>query len=584
MNQARLFSAFFTLLCVISSSDALSQKSEKVWFDGNARSLLNRDALGEFGEDDSLTQRNVTDGYNLVDLNVHVNPLEDIEVFAQLRVRNSFGGFFGAGTDVMVRQLRASGVIDQRVRFNVGDIYLKQSPFTLWNSEEELSSIQGPFSPYRDILHYESFYQDNRWRLQGLQTDFSFKFDRFVRTLAVDAFATRPRGSFAISNTTYESDRLLCGGSLVAQFSSSIGLEFNYVNVFDVPATGTTHVSLRNPVYHAALVRKQESNGVHSEQRLEAGYSNRHWLLGLPSEENAVESNNTEGVLVSFTHSRQSSDSLFAFSAGMRYVDPLFRSAAAQTRRLDFRPQVMSTVYPNYSNDAITRQPSAFDLMTDLGRYNQDISSTLMAFNPMYSNVLPYGKATPNRQGLFADASYDHPADLHSSSLRLDVFQEVIGQGTVERRNFQRASGTFNLNVNELKEWQRNVSLAWSGAFENTQRRGDEYEKVALSSLQSNLLLEAEVIQRLFIQGSMTLINSTGNEQRVERTEFGEINGYNPANYDQLDRIYAAGLSYKWKDNVYANLQYNWWGVNYANEVHTDYDFRRLFFVLSVEL
>jgi hypothetical protein len=134
MNQVRLFSTFFTFLCVISSSDALSQKSEKVWFDGNARSLLNRDALGEFGEDDSLTQRNVTDGYNLVDLNVHVNPLEDIEVFAQLRVRNSFGGFFGAGTDVMVRQLRASGVIDQRVRFNVGDIYLKQSPFTLWNS------------------------------------------------------------------------------------------------------------------------------------------------------------------------------------------------------------------------------------------------------------------------------------------------------------------------------------------------------------------------------------------------------------------------------------------------------------------
>ena len=152
MNQARLFSAFFTFLCVISSSDALSQKSEKVWFDGNARSLLNRDALGEFGEDDSLTQRNATDGYNLVDLNVHVNPLEDIEVFAQLRVRNSFGGFFGAGTDVLVRQLRASGVIDQRVRFNVGDIYLKQSPFTLWNSDEELSSIQGPFSPYRDTI------------------------------------------------------------------------------------------------------------------------------------------------------------------------------------------------------------------------------------------------------------------------------------------------------------------------------------------------------------------------------------------------------------------------------------------------
>jgi hypothetical protein len=102
--------------------------------------------------------------------------------------------------------------------------------------------------------------------------------------------------------------------------------------------------------------------------------------------------------------------------------------------------------------------------------------------------------------------------------------------------------------------------------------------------LQSNFLLEAEVIQRLFLQGSMTHINSTGNEQMVERSEFGEINGYTPVNYEQLDRIYSVGLSYKWKEHVYANLQYNWWGVNYANEAHTDYDFRRLFFVLSVEL
>jgi hypothetical protein len=568
----------------MSCSDAVSQESDKVWFDGNARSLFNRDALGEFGEEDSLTQRNATDGYNLVDLNVHVNPLEDFEVFAQLRVRNTFGGFFGAGTDVLVRQLRASGVIDKKVRFNVGDIYLKQSPYTLWNSDEELSNIHGPFSPYRDINHYESFYQDNRWRLQGLQTDFSFKFDRFVRSLAVDVFATRPRGSFQISNATYASDRLLCGGSLVSHFTSSIGLEFNYVNTFDLPATGTTHVSLRNPVYHLALVRKHVSGGGHSEQRVEAGYSNRHWLMGLPLEENAIESYNTEGMFVSLTHSMESGDSLFAFSVGARYVDPLFRSAGAQTRRLDFSSQAINSVYPVYSNEAISRQPSAFDLMTDVGRYNQEISSTLMTFNPMYSNVLPFGKATPNRQGVFADVSYNNPNNIFSTSLSIDALQEVIGQGTLERRNFQRASSRLGLNLNELNEWQRKVALTWSGTFENTNRRGEEFEVVELSSLRSNLVLEAEVMPGLFLQGSMTHINSVGNEQIIERTEFGEIEGYEAVNYDQLDRIYSTGFSYKWKEGVYANLQYNWWGVNYANEMHTDYGFRRLFFVLSVEL
>jgi hypothetical protein len=207
-----------------------------------------------------------------------------------------------------------------------------------------------------------------------------------------------------------------------------------------------------------------------------------------------------------------------------------------------------------------------------------------MAFNPMYSNVLPFGKATPNRKGVFADASYRNPDNIFSSSLRLDVFQEVIGQGTFERRNFQRANSRLGLNINELNEWQRNVALTWSGTFENTSRKGEEYEVVSLSSLRSNLVLEAEVLPRLFIQGSITRIQSAGNEQIIERTEFGEIEGYEAVNYDQLDRIYSTGFSYKWKEGVYANLQYNWWGVNYANEMHTDYGFRRLFFVLSVEL
>ena len=42
------------------------------------------------------------------------------------------------------------------------------------------------FKPYRDIIHYENFYVDNRWRLQGLQSDFSFEFDRGIRTLEFD--------------------------------------------------------------------------------------------------------------------------------------------------------------------------------------------------------------------------------------------------------------------------------------------------------------------------------------------------------------------------------------------------------------
>ena len=66
----------------------------------------------------------------------HVNPTPALEVFAQVRVLNEFGGFFGQGTQVDVRQLRVSGVVKDKVKFNVGDIYLHQSEFTLHAEEE----------------------------------------------------------------------------------------------------------------------------------------------------------------------------------------------------------------------------------------------------------------------------------------------------------------------------------------------------------------------------------------------------------------------------------------------------------------
>ena len=77
-----------------------------------------------------------------MDLNTHVNPIQNIEIFAQLRIRNSFGSFFGSGTEINVRQLKAKGVINNKIRFSIGDLFLKQSKFTLYNYDEELSGLR----------------------------------------------------------------------------------------------------------------------------------------------------------------------------------------------------------------------------------------------------------------------------------------------------------------------------------------------------------------------------------------------------------------------------------------------------------
>ena len=106
----RKIGRLFILIILVSmvTIDSFGQSNDKIWFDGLARSYFARDAIGENEQvEDTLSAKNVSNGYNLLDLNTHVNPIDDIEIFAQLRIQNTFGGFFGSGTSVNVRQLRS---------------------------------------------------------------------------------------------------------------------------------------------------------------------------------------------------------------------------------------------------------------------------------------------------------------------------------------------------------------------------------------------------------------------------------------------------------------------------------------------
>ena len=415
-----------------SDVDLHAQFNENIWFDGLSRSYFVRDALDKSTTDDTISAKNTSNGYNLLDLNTHVNPIKNIEIFAQLRIKNSFGSFFGSGTEINVRQLKAKGTINDKVRFSVGDLFLKQSKFTLYNYDEELSGYENDmFKPYRDIIHYENFYTENRWRLHGIQTDFSFKFDRFIRSLSFDFFVTRPRGSNQINETTYSSDLLLSGGSMISEINKRLTLSSNYINLFEVASSGTQNISVRNPVHDISLLHHFSNDKHRIEQKLQTGFSQRYWLH--TELENGIAdstSNDTQGMYFELDNKYIKKDSTLSLTVGYRYVDPNFRSAGAQTRRLDYASGNSNTIYPIYTNMSLRRPTSMFDLLSDEGLYNQDLSSILMAFNPIYSNVLPYGEATPNRTGVYLKSRINNTNKLFSSKINAGLFKEVIGQGT----------------------------------------------------------------------------------------------------------------------------------------------------------
>jgi hypothetical protein len=81
-----------------------------------------------------------------------------------------------------------------------------------------------------------------------------------------------------------------------------------------------------------------------------------------------------------------------------------------------------NTIYPIYTNMSLIRPPSVFDLVSDDRLYNQELSSTLMFFNPIYSNILPYGDATPNRTGAYLNARINNKNKIFLAKINSGFF------------------------------------------------------------------------------------------------------------------------------------------------------------------
>ena len=573
------------LIIFLSAMSLHAQLNENIWFDGLSRSYFARDAIDK-SMSDTLSAKNSSNGYNLLDLNTHVNPIKDLEIFAQLRIRNSFGSFFGSGTQISVRQLSAKGIINNKIRFSVGDLFLKQSKFTLYNYNEELSFFENQIlKPYRDIIHYENFYIDNRWRLQGIQTDFSFKFDRYIRNLDFDFFISRPNGSSQINETTYTSDLLLSGGSIFSKINKKLSLSLNHINLFEVPSSGTKNISVRNPVYDLSLLHSIDNINYSLKQKLQTGFSSRYWLHSeLENEIEDSTSNETQGMYFEIDNRYIKKDSTLLFKLGYRYVDPDFRSAGSQTRRIDYIDGNNNTIYPFYTNMSVPRQPSLFDLVSDEQLYNQDISSLLMAFNPIYSNILPYGDATPNRSGVYLNAKINNSNKLILVKIKTGFYKEIIGQGALEKRSFRLLKGSLKINLHKSLNLKKELSLIASSESERTVRGGDEISSLNLISNHMNISVNAELAYKFFVQASYKQFNANGNEFLIQRDHFGNITYYTPSQIDQKDHMLSIGTMYKFRKNVYANVHYNWWGLKFVDQPSLDYKYNRLLLILSVKL
>lgn len=562
---------YYFLFLMLSPILVQSQVKSKLWYDGNSRVIFNRDALeGTIKDIDTVSTRSNGGGSTVLDLGFHFTPVDDIEIFSEIRLKNDFGGMWGNKSVVELRRLSAKGIVNNKIAFSIGDIYLKQTKFTLYNYEQELSQYEpSVFKFYRDYVNYENYYQSNYHRLQGLQTNFSYNMYNFIEQLDFDAFTARIRGVEWLGKP----ELLMLGGSAMVRLSNKINLGSHYVNTFEVLSSSNGTVAYYNPVLNTQISYSGSVNDNPYKMLLEGGFSKRWWDGDLLAPE--VKGNFMQASL----HSKRINGEL---DLGFRYVDSEFRSMGAQTRRIQYSNS--TTTYPYYSNNYTQRKVSLLDVMSDPNVYNQNLSTSLMSYNPMYSSVSPYGDATPNRIGFTAKISNMNITDFFSANIQTQYFTEVIGQGTTQKRMLNKSALHSMLLLNKLLSTKKSLILEGSMNLETVNRAGENFEKIDFTSILYSGSISYELIKNFKIIAGAKVFYAEGNEFMADRDKYDQINDYSNHIYDSKETILIAGLQHHFTENIYFTMQYNQFNVLDKTNTYDEFSLGRLIFMFNMNL
>ena len=549
------------------------QITQKIWYDGNSRAMFYRDALsGDLKDIDTTSTRSEGEGYTAIDLGMHFTPNDEIEIFSEIRIKNDFGYMWGSGAYVDLRRLSVKGVLNDRISFNLGDMYLKQTVFTLNNFDQELSKYEpSVFQAYRDLIEYENFYLDDYWRVQGLQSNFSYTFYNAISSVEADFFASRVRGVEWLG----EPELLMLGATSLIKLENSLSVAINHVNSFEVQSSSLDTVTYYNPVTNLQLKYTKKINNLTYRLNLDFGGSTRGW-----QENNGTTIFEATGGFIK--GGLKAINKRMMASIGFSYVDPDFRSAGAQSRRVNYISAPSSYAY--YTNNTILRPVSMMDITTDPNIYNNRLSTSLMHYNTLYTAVTPYGEATPNRAGAKIDFDYKNKGASILVSAEAAYYNEVIGQGTTEKRALFSSGIMLTAHLEKLTPLKNKTSFEVSVSNENVERDGSDLEEISFNSMLLSAGLSYELFNNLKVIGGVKSFGGKGNEVGSQRDEYDQIVGYKLLDFDSKEDLLMLGLQYNFTNDIYFSLQTNKIDIDDKTSEISQLSLSRIYFMFNMNL
>lgn len=555
------------IVTLLFSNSLLAQKGKKVQFIGGARSLVSHSNFTS--DNDTVTAPKSTGGYALMDLGIKINPNAQTEILGMLRINNAFGGFWGGGVTFDVRQLHVRGVAAEIVRYQIGNIDYKISPYTFYNHNTDLlTSSIGTMRIKEDVLNYESFYKNNTWRQQGASMNFALQFPKIIEAVEFNGFISR------LNPTNFSNilERLYGGGNVVITQSKYLKLGINHVSVFDLAGTAIDSNIYNNGVstitYDLQFKKEKYAFGIDGESGMSL------------TSQSLFPDNDLSDY---FVHARAYFNihkSNLNFDLGYMDNGADFRSFGAQSKRVDFNQE--NTFYNRYTNSQMLRPISMYDVYNDPSLYNQGISVGVMDYNPAVSNVLPYGIATFNRRGAYLGVSYSDKKKIVEIDSKFYFLSEIRGQGTTFRKSFLMANLNSKFHAYKLWNGKKELNAQLGFSHQQSKRSGDfSYESVNLGSTIINFGIEGEIVDKLFLMGNVFVMQASGNDQLPIRNSDDVIINYHEYGVNATEMNIAGGLRFDFSDKVYLAAMYEWNTNNFVVDNAYTFEQISIFYVMK---
>jgi hypothetical protein len=554
---------------------------------GYGRSILTNNnlsgnILNSPTKDTSSTNKGVS-GYFLFDLTTNLRLNKDFSANAIVRVRTPFGSFYGQNVTFLFRQFQMLGRIGNNINYQIGDINIEATPYTVYNSPETYNKYEAEtFSTRRNILEYENFIFGTAWRLQGVQGFAKYNFNKGIKQLYINPFGVRTN----ITNNINTPDRILAGGRVKIDQSDAFQFGGTFVTLRDM-VTNITQVDYNNNVLTGDAKFNINNDDIAFQIKGETGFSSYKY-----SSINTLTTVGYNDYFYDVSASNVFKALKLGVSAGYRNVGPQFSSPSAQTARMNVNtPLGLFSNLNNlagYQNGSTQRQQTLYDRFTDENVYNRNISPVLYNFLPQYGNVTPYGQATPNRQGVSLGVSTDTTYKVVDAEFGVDVLSEIIGEGTPNLRNYTVLKGGAALNIHKILKWNKRLVV-------NVGMRNEHTSRAGLSSINFNTLLfdaglTVEFVKNIDLIGGLKMLNANGNEYASTRNQYNlissdpTIQSITPFNMNVNQLIYSGGLRIRFTEKSFFIINYN--VSNYTDLINSakSYSINQLFLNYTVKL